>query len=217
MKLGSLTDVTCSECSTLLRRRPINPNTGVPIVNFFCGQMCKAAWQRRARPVTREWLEQKYLAEKLDCNTIGRLINRDPKRVWEWLREWDIPTRSRGFTKGRKWTRPSPLRGRPGKRGEESPSWQGGITPERQALYASNEWREVVKAVFARDKKRCRRCSLSQAQAERNGVKLHVHHVVGFRVKALRTSVDNLVLLCKTCHLFVHSRLNVNREFRAQG
>lgn len=148
----------------------------------------------------------------LDCNAIGKLIDRDPKRVWEWLREWDIPTRGRGYVrKGKKLGRPSPLRGRLGRRGPESPSWQGGITPERQALYASDEWRAAIKAVYARDQKCCRRCGAKQSA----DVKTHVHHIVGFRVKTLRAAVTNLVLLCKPCHLFVHSRLNVNREFKA--
>ena len=29
----------------------------------------------------------------------------------------------------------------------------------------------------------------------------------------LRTNPDNLALLCMDCHLFVHSKKNVNREF----
>lgn len=218
MKTGPLTNVFCSECAAPIRRRP-HHGTGVPIVNFFCGFSCKALWQRRARPVTREWLEQKYVTERLDCTAIGKLVSRDSKRVWEWLRDWSIPTRPRGsysgktvgFIKGE----PSRFLGHKQKRGAESPFWQGGITPQRQALYASDEWRAAVKAVFARDRKCCRRCGISQRDVTLAGHKMHVHHIVGFRVKALRTAPSNLVLLCRPCHLFVHSKRNVAREFRS--
>jgi predicted HNH restriction endonuclease len=41
----------------------------------------------------------------------------------------------------------------------------------------------------------------------------HIHHVVSFMVRELRAEPDNLVLLCKKCHLFVHSRKNKTSEF----
>lgn len=216
-KLGPVCDVTCAECAAPLRRRLINPNTLQSIKQFFCGFDCKAAWQRRARPVTREWLEQKYIVEKLDCGAIAKLVKRNSKRIWEWLRDDGIPTRPRGaltsksgFIKGE----PSRFLGHKQKSGPDSPHWQGGITPQRQALYASDEWRMAVKIVYARDRKSCRRCGVPQKISALMGMKMHVHHIVGFRVKELRTVVSNLILLCKSCHLFVHSKRNVNHDFR---
>jgi hypothetical protein len=163
-------------------------------------------------------LEQKYVTEGLDCTAIAKLVGRNSKRVWEWLKDDGIPTRKRGSysgtTVGFKKGEPSAFLGKVQKRGPDSPHWQGGITPERQAFYASDEWRAVSIQVYARDNKCCQRCGISQSAAARYDTKLHIHHIVGFRVKALRAALSNLVLLCRPCHLFVHSKQNTNQEFR---
>lgn len=57
---------------------------------------CKAQYQKLAKPVTREWLEDQYIQNGLDTTQIGAMVKRDPKSVWNWLRDFGIPTRSRG-------------------------------------------------------------------------------------------------------------------------
>jgi 5-methylcytosine-specific restriction endonuclease McrA len=64
----------------------------------FCSKACKGEMQRRSKPVDREWLYQKYVVEGLDCTQIAALVQRNSKRVWEWLRDYGIPTRGRGTT-----------------------------------------------------------------------------------------------------------------------
>lgn len=64
---------------------------------YFCGLGCKAQWQRAKKPVTKKWLYKKYVVEKLNCTEIGELTNRDPKSVWNWLKDFNIPTRKRGM------------------------------------------------------------------------------------------------------------------------
>lgn len=211
--------VTCSECAKTLSRRLLHPATYRPLSAFYCDFGCKAAAQRRARPVSADWLRQKYVVERMDCVAIGVLVGRDPKRVWEWLKDSGIPTRARGddtgahrFQKGQV----SPFKGRTQLRGAASPHWQGGITPERQAFAATPEWRAACMATFARAQKRCERCAATQAQVQAAGQKMHVHHVVGFRVVELRADPDNLRLLCGPCHRFVHSKKNVARIFLSQ-
>jgi 5-methylcytosine-specific restriction endonuclease McrA len=81
----------CSECGDSVFRKRIAP-TG----RAYCDINCKAAWQRRQKPVTKEWLVQKYLVEKLNCAEIARIVNRDTKSVWNWLKDFRIPTRPRG-------------------------------------------------------------------------------------------------------------------------
>jgi hypothetical protein len=44
-----------------------------------------------------EWLRQKYEVEGLSTYEIARLVQRDPKRVYEKLRDFGIPTRPRGL------------------------------------------------------------------------------------------------------------------------
>jgi len=46
--------------------------------------------------MTKEWLYQKYETEKLSANDIAKIVNKDPKTVWSWLRKYGIQTRPRG-------------------------------------------------------------------------------------------------------------------------
>jgi hypothetical protein len=207
--------------------------------------VCKSAYQRLARPVTKEWLEDHYLSKNLDCTQIGRLVNRDPKSVWNWLKDFGIPTRARGYAapNGFKKGHVSPTAGqhRPesvkealrrarkasptlphlngsihylkGKRGAETPNWKGGCTPERQGFYSSREWKDAVIVVWQRDNAICCRCSLDSRILRREHIQFAIHHIESFTVKEKRADPSNLVLLCRQCHLWVHSKVNVRKEF----
>jgi hypothetical protein len=96
-----------------------------------------------------------------------------------------------------------------GKCREQSPTWKGGLTPERQALYSSLEWSNVVVAVWRRDAATCQKCGCLKTKDKT----FDIHHIVEFAFEPLRAEVSNLVLLCRECHKFVHSRKNVSREF----
>lgn len=100
-----------------------------------------------------------------------------------------------------------------GKRGAVVHNWKGGITPERQTFYRSEEWKKVAAEVWARDEGKCQRCGLDHSEGKR---KFHIHHIANFDNKELRARLDNLVLLCSPCHRFVHSQKNVNGEFLAE-
>lgn len=99
-----------------------------------------------------------------------------------------------------------------GRMGADNPNWKGGATPERQEFYRSVEWKAACKAVWQRADAKCERCGLDHRKV-RGTQKFHVHHIVSFQVRALRAEVANLVLLCRDCHLWVHSRANGGREF----
>jgi len=99
-----------------------------------------------------------------------------------------------------------------GKTGEQHPSYKGGLTPERQSVYSSTEWVEAVKAVWSRDKATCQCCGKLHNTTEARGT-FHIHHIVSFQVKELRTEPSNLVLLCKDCHKFIHSKKNASKQF----
>lgn len=101
-----------------------------------------------------------------------------------------------------------------GRTGDAHPGWKGGLTPERQAFYASEEWAEAVKAVWKRDQAVCRRCGVHHNTTESRGT-FHIHHIVSFQVAALRSAAGNLALLCAACHRHVHSRKNTTKEFLA--
>lgn len=93
--------------------------------------------------------------------------------------------------------------------------WLGGVTPERQAFYRSPEWKAACVIVWHRADARCERCGKDHRTIDRKKDRFHVHHIVSFAVRALRAEPTNLALLCWDCHLFVHSKANVKREFLA--
>lgn len=77
----------------------------------------------------------------------------------------------------------------------------------------SDEWKESVKAVWARSDAKCERCGKDHRTIDRKIESFDIHHIISFQVREYRTIISNLVLLCEPCHYFVHSRKNVNREF----
>ena len=148
----------------------------------------------------KDWLYQKYIIEKLDYPTIGELVNRDSKTIWYWLKKFDIPTRPRGSNykqnllhgrpKGWKHTEETKLKvGKASReRGavpylrngehwlksvnpEDNPNWKGGITPERQEFYRSDEWKAVSKFIWQRDNATCQRCGLNFKDARKLDMK----------------------------------------------
>lgn len=241
----------CAWCNTAIMRKPFNHNTGKQIAQSFCDTRCKGDWQRenlKPEGVTRDWLVQKYEVENLDCAEIGRLVKRDTKRVWEWIRDYGIETRPRGSSSAKQWA--SGARTHPGgfphtdetkekirairlkdggvpyltkdgkhymkgRRGAAHHGWKGGLTPEREALYSTQEWKDVVKLVWARADAKCERCGKDHRNVDnRTKDGFHVHHIKPFRFKEVRTELSNLALLCRPCHHFVHSKKNTEKEFR---
>lgn len=193
----------------------------------------------RGKPVGADWLHSHYVLLGMDCVQIGGLLGKDPKTIWTWMRHYGVPTRPRGsntdhLPKGRppgfklSEKHKDALRlarakdGRlpflkDGKHwlyhdGAVHPNWKGGCTPERQAFYASQEWREACKEVWHRADARCERCGKHHNTAEARGT-FHVHHIVSFMVRETRAVVSNLALLCAPCHRFVHSPKNTRKDF----
>lgn len=216
----------------------------LPVRRRFCTRACSPNLPKI--PVTKEWLEHHYLTLGWDCPQIAKEVGRDTKRVWEWLKQFGIPTRSRGFGNGsrktqRKKGESSSFKGKKHRPetieyfkrlaieqgrvpyhpeigsymktayGERNPNWKGGITPERQAFYLTEEWKEAVKFVWKRDNGICQRCF--KDKRKHRGLEFHIHHVVSFVVKELRAEPSNLVLLCIDCHNWVHSNGNVEKDF----
>ena len=91
-------------------------------------------------------------------------------------------------------------------------TWKGGITPERQAFYSSDKWKTVEAYVRDRDKNTCQFCGKKQPEDCKR--QFDIHHIYSFnKSKHLRANPDNLVVLCRGCHMFVHSSKNVERKF----
>jgi len=59
---------------------------------------CKSEWQRTQKPVDKEWLEQKYLVEGMSTYAIAKIVKRNPKQVWHWIKDYGIPIRERTWS-----------------------------------------------------------------------------------------------------------------------
>lgn len=242
-------EVECSQCGKPLTRQTWNYQKSRKINKFFCDNACKGEWQKAQREAlgfTKEWLESEYCEKGKSANQIAREIGRDPKRVWEWIRDYGIDTRPRGTDYGHNFKKgqESPFKGmkhsldtrqkirqarikdgrlpcykdgvhwlhHPDFSDRDHPNWKGGSTPERQAFYSTEEWADAVKSIWARDNATCQRCGKHHNTAESRGT-FHIHHIVSFQVKRLRADPSNLILLCKPCHLWVHSKKNIKKDF----
>ena len=198
--------------------------------------------QREEKGFTKEWLKNEYIVLNKSAVQIGKEVHRDAKSVLNWLSLYGITTRPRGHDtshlikdgstfKGKKhseetkrklsaisiadgrvpWGKNNahPLKnGKP----ENHPNYKGGLTPERQSFYASIEWSDAVKKVWERDDAICQRCGIRHNTETKRGT-FHIHHIVSFIVRELRSDIDNLILLCKDCHEFIHSKKNVEKLF----
>jgi 5-methylcytosine-specific restriction endonuclease McrA len=233
----------CAFCGNPVTRR--KQSKSKKIQNHFCNLDCKAGYQKLAKPITKKWLYEQYITNGLDCPKIGILVSRDAKSVWNWLKDFGIPTRGRGgytstncFKKGQK----NPFEGMKhsektkkllsdiakkdgrvpydpkigsymkGRKGKDTPCWKGGITPLRQSVYSSEEWVEAVKAVWKRDNAICVRCGKNHNTEKSRGT-FHIHHIISFEIEKYRTDPSNLILLCKKCHLWIHSKKNIDKEY----
>jgi len=159
-----------------------------------------------------EWLRQNYTVLRRSTGDIGREFGVTDAAVLFWLRRHGIKRRTVSEARKEKhWGLEGSDNPMWNRRGELNPTWQGGVSPQRQAFYASVEWRRACSAVWKRDDARCRRCEADRRTSP--DLPMHIHHIVGFAAKWLRAETSNLVLLCEVCHHFVHSRRNTEREY----
>lgn len=158
----------------------------------------------------KEWLYNEYVVKERSLGEIAADFNVTEPAIRFWARKHGIPTRTTSEARSIKyWGLPGEKNGMHGRYGDKSPNWKGGVSPERQALYSSEEWSKAVSFVWKRDAAMCQRCGVHRSSGE----EFHIHHKVSFSVKEKRAKHENLVLLCKECHNFVHSKKNVNKEF----
>jgi 5-methylcytosine-specific restriction endonuclease McrA len=151
-----------------------------------------------------EWLTHQYVEMVRPVKDIAAGCRVHPRTVVSQLRKHGIVVRTQAET----------LRLRATVAGENNPAWRGGVTPERQRLYKTPEWRSLVQSIFMRDGFRCVRCAAGQDHSEHS---LHAHHVATWaEAPALRSEPTNLVTLCRKCHTWVHSNANTERDYLAR-
>jgi 5-methylcytosine-specific restriction endonuclease McrA len=172
-------------------------------------------WRPHQQFRDADWLRAEYIENGRSAGDIAEQFGVTDAAIIFWLRKHKIPRRSTSEARALKhWGAFGSDNPMWNKRGELNPRWLGGVTPERQAFYTSEEWRKACSTVWRRDNARCRRCGLHRT--EQPDMPFHIHHIISFAVVEHRSDVNNLVLLCEVCHQFVHSRKNVDGEYLPQ-
>lgn len=169
-------------------------------------------WRKRKPFWNKEWLAYEYVTLQRSAGEIAAEQGVTDNAILFWLHKHEIPRRNVSESRAVKhWGVEGSDNPMWNKKGELSPNWKGGMTPERQAFYSSTVWKKVCRIVWKRDKGTCQRCKLVKlSQAD---MPFHIHHIKSFSDVELRADPTNLVVLCAVCHRFVHSRKNIGREF----
>jgi hypothetical protein len=158
----------------------------------------------------KKYLIEEYITKGKSLSDIAKIHNCHTNNIWYFIKKHNIKFRSISESRKLKYWG---LKGQDNpmfnKRGELHPNWKGGITPERQSFYISNEWKKACSFVWKRDNAQCQRFKIK----ENEGVPFHIHHIISFRNKELRADTTNLILLCEICHSWIHSKNNKNSEF----
>lgn len=164
------------------------------------GQFLKGHHWRPRRPWWhRAWLEHEYVTRQRSAVDIARDGGCGENNILYWLQRHGIPARSMAEVRAIKQWGPvgeaNPMYGR---RGPLNPNWKGGLTPARQALYATLEWRRFARAVRRRDKG-CRRCGATTA--------LEIHHIIPFsEAPLLVMDMGNAIVVCRSFHQRIRGR-----------
>lgn len=177
------------------------------------GQFKKGQHWRTPKPWWEyDWLHTQYIEEGRSASDIANEYGVTDNAIYFWLHKHGIPRRTvKQARKLKNWGLSGPDNPMWNKRGELNHNWLGGVTPERQSFYTSQEWKSACSFVWKRDEAKCKRCGASKSDMP--DMPFHIHHIVSFADKSLRADPENLVLLCEACHHFVHSRKNKNNEY----
>lgn len=177
-----------------------------PATQFVKGQH----WRKPQKHWDKDWLYNQYVTLKKSSSEIAKMCDCTDINIFFWMKKHGIPRRGISEVRNIKhWGQVGSDNPMYGKRGDKNHNWKGGVSPERQDFYNTEEWKTVVPLVYKKCNYSCVRCANTNTYKN----PLHIHHIVSFEVKELRSNLINLILLCKTCHWWVHSKNNWQRDF----
>jgi len=107
------------------------------------------------------------------------------------------PNYGGAITRGKKHSFKARLKISLARRGNKNWRWQGGAQ-----RYRGEDWNFARKQALERDNYKCCECGSKQ--------NLIVHHIVPYHISH-DNGLDNLITLCRTCHIKVHNELIENK------
>ena len=149
---------------------------------LFCCQKCYFTWKK----------ENKVGFENYDAKK--ERLNQRKDSLWSKYKQHQCLICSKIVSRGNDKCR-SCACSKTAKRGENSNFWKGGISTERQKIYASIEYKNWRKSVFERDGYMC------VIGKKEHGDRLQADHIKPFSLfPELRFELSNGRTLCIDCH-----------------
>ena len=120
-----------------------------------------------------------YINKQLSCSKIALVLNTTHTTISSILYKHNINLRTQKEEIG----------------GSKHSNWKGGISPERNIIMQTNEYKEWRNNVYQKDNYTCQCCG------DNKGGNLNAHHIKNFSDYVdLRFDVENGVTLCENCH-----------------
>lgn len=162
-----------------------------PATQFRKGQH----WRTPQAFRDRAWLTEQYVDKKRSCSDIAADFGVTDSAITFWMDRHNIPRRS--VSEARKCAKlpdvSGPRNPMYGRTGASNPRWRGGLTPLRQQMYTSLDWKRLKRIVFKRDGGKCVLCASADD--------LEYHHIIPFsKAPLLALEPDNVTLVCGGCH-----------------
>jgi len=145
--------------------------------------------------IDRHTLKDLYWNKEMHPSQIANIYKCDKMVIYNRMLKYGISRRTKSEAR----------------QGKLNSNWKGGACSDRELFNSSPEWKAVSSKVWYRDRKTCQKCKNKYTHYL---PPFHVHHIISFAdSKDLRLNKDNLILLCKDCHEWVHSNRNTDNLF----
>lgn len=164
-------------------------------------------WRKKNPHWDKSWLMKYYYEKQLSAAKIAKIADCTENNIFYWMDKHGIKRRSisESISLVDGWGLKGEKNGMYGRIGEDNPNYKDGSSPERQKLYARGKGTEFIKQALKKDNYKCQRCGNEQSTDN----PLHVHHIKPWAGNPeYRFDLENVIVLCRNCHRWVHSKKN---------
>lgn len=161
-------------------------------VKHFCGIECKNRYHGKLMKLNNPMQGRRHsqaMKEFVSRLNTGRKLSSEQARR---KREGDFAQRGKKYSLE---TRRKISEGNLGKSrgvGDKNPNWRGGISSEIKKRYMGHDWKLIRKEVLIRYNFQCVDCGKKAI--------LDIHHIIPYRI-VKEHKIENLIPLCKSCHI----------------